>query len=327
MKIERLPSGSYRVRKTIKGKTHTLTYDTKPNKAQVDADIAKLYTKPSENIKITFEEAAKVYIDSKRNVLSPRTVKEYVETPKRLSEGFISMPLDKITQLDIQTEINALSKDKKPKTVRNYHAFISAVLRTYFPDMIINTTLPQKVKNEPYIPSEKDVKKVLEYTKKNRPIYYPCFVLATYGLRRSEITAITSDDIEGTILHVNKAKVLDENKNWVIKTTKTTESTRDIIIPQDIANIIKEKGCAFNGYPNDIDKALKSICKALKIREFSLHKFRHFFATKLLSENVDITTVMSLGGWQSPTVLQKHYAHALEEKKKTALDIISKSIG
>lgn len=65
-------------------------------------------------------------------------------------------------------------------------------------------------------------------------------------------------------------------------------------------------------------------CKATNVNNFSLHKLRHYFASKLLSENVDITTVMAMGGWQSTSVLRSHYAHAMEEKKQQAFDIIDK---
>ena len=75
-----------------------------------------------------------------------------------------------ITALDIQTEINRLSKEHSPKTVRNYHGFISAVLGTFCPNLKICTTLPQKVKNEPYIPSDNDVKQILEYVKDTEAI-------------------------------------------------------------------------------------------------------------------------------------------------------------
>lgn len=48
--------------------------------------------------------------------------------------------------MDIQTEINRLAKELSPKTVRNRHGFISAVLSVYNPSLKINTTLPQKIK-------------------------------------------------------------------------------------------------------------------------------------------------------------------------------------
>ncbi len=50
---------------------------------------------------------------------------------KMLSPAFLDENVHDITVLDIQTEINRISKDKSPKTARNYHGFISAVLGIY----------------------------------------------------------------------------------------------------------------------------------------------------------------------------------------------------
>lgn len=100
---------------------------------------------------MTFHQAAEKYMELKSNVLSPRTIKEYADTPARLSSHFCSMLISDITQQDIQKEINSLAKDKSPKTVRNYHGFITAILGTYRPDLKISTTLPQQVRSS--IPS------------------------------------------------------------------------------------------------------------------------------------------------------------------------------
>lgn len=326
MKIEKLPSGSFRVQKMIEGKRHSITFDHKPKQSEIDQEIAKLYTRINVDKRITFQKASTDYIESKKNVLSPRTIKEYQEIPARLSESFNNAKIDAITQMDIQQEINRLAKDKAAKTVRNYHGFITAVLRYYRPDIVIRTTLPQKKKVEPYIPTDEEVKKVLAYIKEHHPNYYVCVKLATYGLRRSEILAIDSNSVKGNILRIDKAKVLNEAKQWVIKPTKTTESTREIRIPQEIADSIKEKGYAFGGYPNDIYKVIDKTCAKLGIQKFSIHKLRHYCATKLLSENVDMTTVMAIGGWQSSSVLRSHYAHAVEEKKQSAFDILDNAL-
>lgn len=73
----------------------------------------------------------------KRNVLSPRTVKEYAETEKRLPDRFRNLRISDITQIQINRLINDLSKDQSPKTVRNYHGFVSAVLGVYRPKLKI----------------------------------------------------------------------------------------------------------------------------------------------------------------------------------------------
>lgn len=134
--------------------------------------------------------------------------------------------------------------------MRNYHGFISAVLGTFCPNLKICTTLPQKVKNEPYIPSDDDVRRILEYAKETK--YEIPIILACYGMRRSEICALTPDDIDGDVVTINKAKVQNQSHEWVTKTTKTTASTREIIIPVEIANRIREQGYVYNGHPGKI---------------------------------------------------------------------------
>ena len=231
-----------------------------------------------------FQSAAEKYIDSKRNVLSPTTIRGYKSSLKTISKKFQEINVHDITALDIQTEINRLSKEHSPKTVRNYHGFISAVLGTFCPNLKICTTLPQKVKNDPYIPSDNDVKQILEYIKDTE--FEIPIILACYGLRRSEICALTVDDLDGDVIRINKAKVMDENARWVEKTTKTTSSTREIVVPMEIADKIRERGRIYRGHPNSITIYLGKAEKRLGIPHFSLHKLRHYFASKMSALNV-----------------------------------------
>lgn len=317
MKIEKLPSGSYRIRKMYKGQMYAVVFDCKPTqKEALQAIAAELDKAQTKSTRMTFREAAEKYIQSKENVLSPRTVKEYTEVPNRLSEHFTSLLVSDISQIDIQKEINELAKEKRPKTVRNYHGFISAVLGTFRPDLNISTTLPQKVKNEPYIPSDTDIKRILEYAKGG--IYEIPIILACYGMRRSEICALTLDDLEDNVIHISKAKVQNRDKEWIIKSTKTTSSTRDIIIPQAVADKIKQQGYIYNGHPNSITDFLSSAQKQLKIPHFSLHKLRHYFASKMSAMNIPEADIMKLGGWETDYVMKGVYRHAMADRNKEA---------
>ena len=323
MKIEELSSGSYRVRKQIKGKKLCITFDHKPTENEIVMALGEhIDDFSTHEVAVKFLTAANRYVEMRRNVLSPKTVKEYKEIPNRLSNKFNNLNLYDITAQDIQAEINRIAKEKSPKTVKNTNSFINSVIKAYRHDFSGKITLPQQVINEPYIPTDEEVQKFLAYIKENRPKYYVLMVLSTYSLRRSEILAITADDLDGNILHITKAKVQDDNKRWVIKPTKTPKSKRDIEIPQEIADIIRRDNCAFSGHPGDISKIINTACKNLGIKRFSLHKLRHYFATRLLANNVDVMTIASLGGWSSPGMIYNRYGHAIEEKKRSALDLI-----
>ncbi len=213
-------------------------------------------------------------------------------------------------------KINQLAKGHSPKTVRNYHGFISAVLGTFCPNLKISTTLPQKIKNEPYIPSDEDVRRILERAKGTE--YEIPLVLACYGLRRSEICALTMNDLDGDIIRVNKAKVLREDGAWKIKTTKTTASTREIVIPMEIADKIKEKGYIYKGYPNSITRFLKASEDALGIPRFPLHKLRHYFASKMSALNIPEADILKMGGWETDHVMKSVYRHSMLDKEEQA---------
>ncbi len=317
MKIERLPSGSYRIRKMYKGKIYSVITDYKPTQKEAITLMAdKLQRAGSKTPRLTFREAAEDYVDMKRNILSPRTIKEYSETVGRFPKWFNELIITDITQVEINRLVNELSKTRAPKTVRNYHGFLTAVLGTFSPNLKISTTLPQKIKNEPYTPSQEDVKRILEKVK-DTPYEIP-IVLACYGMRRSEICALTIDDLDGDIVHINKALVLDENKRWVIKTTKTTESTRDIIIPMTLASKIRNQGYVYKGHPNTIYDCLKRTEKDLEIPYFSLHKLRHYFASQMSTLGVPEADILKLGGWETDHVMKSVYRHSMMEKEEKA---------
>ncbi len=315
MKIEKLPSGSYRIRKMYKGKMYTVITEYKPTQKEAIAFMSdKLKAAESKSVYLTFQKAAESYVDMKRNVLSPRTIKEYFETTGRLPNWFNDLIVSDITQIEINRLVNELSKNKSPKTVRNYHGFISAVLGTFCPNLKISTTLPQKVRNEPYTPTKEDVKRILAEIK-NTPYEIP-ITLACYGMRRSEICALTLDDIDEDIVHINKAIVLDENRKWVVKNTKTTESTRDIIIPMELADKIREQGYIYKGHPNTIYDCLKRTEQKLNIPHFSIHKLRHYFASQMSALGVPEADILKLGGWETDHVMKSVYRHSMMDKEE-----------
>lgn len=325
MKIEKRASGSYRVRKMYKGQMYTVSFDHKPTQKEamlaMAAELEKIQTRHKS---MTFQTAGEEYIKSKKNILSPATVRAYQSTMRSLSQQFMAKNIHDIAAVDVQTEVNRLANGHSPKTVRNYHGFLTAVLGAFCPNLKICTTLPQKVKTEPYIPSDEDVKKILEYTQNTE--YEIPIILACYGLRRSEICALKVGDLDGDIVRINKAKVLSGEKEWITKTTKTTSSTREIIIPMEIADKIREKGYVYKGHPNSITLYLGKAERILGIPHFSLHKLRHYFASKMSSMNIPEADIMKMGGWETDHVMKNIYRHSMIEKEENAKRTAAKKL-
>ena len=277
-------NGKWQIREMRNGLSRSITLSHKPTKKEALMLINEAfeYTPPQ---KIdTFYACAEEYIRAKSNVLSPATVREYYGTLNRLSEDFVRKEITDITQLDIQREVNRYAEHHAPKTVRNYHAFITSVLALYVPQLAVKTTLPKKIKGEVFIPSDDDVKAILTWIKENKPYCYVAFRLACYGLRRSEIMAITKDDVRGQTLTINKALVENHDRKWVVKGTKTEDSKREILIDRELARLIKSQDKAYTNSPYMLWENLRKAQDALGIEHFSFHKFRHYERKRNLTD-------------------------------------------
>jgi len=129
----------------------------------------------------------------------------------------MGLDVTNITQDIVQKAINKESLTHAPKTVRNMHGLLTAVLNVYRPGFILNTSLPQKIPPKLYIPTDDDIKILLKHV--NDEDMMTAILLAAYGsMRRSEICALESTDIFEQIIHVQRALVMDENKKMGSKT-------------------------------------------------------------------------------------------------------------
>lgn len=311
MKIEKRTNGLYRVRKQIDGLKIVLNFDHKPTQQEIFSALAEHDSSASKG---SFLSCANSYIASKSNVLSPSTIKGYTSVLRSIPDSFKNRRISEIKQPDIQEVINDYAVDHTPKTVRNLHGFISAVLRQFRPNMNIYTTLPQKREYEHYTPSEQDIKNILDASK-NDKVYHIPFQLGVMGLRRSEICALTLDDIDGNTLTINKALVLDKNNKWVLKSTKTLAGTRKIYITDSLVAEIRENGSIYAGYPSTLLNGLKSYQKKLGIPYFRFHDLRHFFASYAHSKGVSDADIMATGGWKSDYTMKNIYRHEMNARK------------
>ena len=310
MTIEKLPSGSYRIRKMIDGKLYTRTFDHKPNQAECEKAIAScLKDKPTLSINGTVRQCVAGYMESKSNVLSPSTIKGYTSMIKQIDDRFMDMKMSDLTLPILQNEINRYAIDHSPKSVSNYSGFLTSVAR-FVGLGIQSPTLPTKERSQAYIPSKNDIKRIVDYFKDTE--YEAAILLSIYGLRRSELMALTLDDLSGNILTINKAKVEATEGRWITKTTKTTDSTREVIISDHLADLIRNQGFIYNrsvGYLRDL---LYKAQSDLDIPHFPLHMMRHFFASYMHDQGYSDKQIMSAGGWKTNQVMKSVYQHALD---------------
>lgn len=321
MNIQKRTNGKYRIRERKNGKDYSVTVDHKPTKAEARELLDKIELSMDllgPDGGKTFSEAYNGYIEAKASVLSPSTLRGYKTSFRGLPEWFVEMPISKIKKTHVQKLVNDYSVDHSPKTVKNQYGLVSAVLKFYdVPSMSV--TLPQAQKEDFYIPGKEDVANLLKAASGTK--YEAAIRLGVYGLRRSEIMALTLADLsEDNVLTINKAKV--EGK---LKETKTTESARKVPIDNELADLIRKQGFIYEGSESRLSMAVTLIEEQAGLPHFSLHKLRHFYASYLheLGYYTD-AQIQELGGWASDHIMKRVYRHALdmdEAKKQMAKDI------
>jgi len=99
----------------------------------------------------------------------------------------------------------------------------------FLPDFTLKTTLPARQKPDLYTPSDDDIRRLLDHIS-GRELEIAVLLAAFGPMRRGEICALTSDDIHGNIVDVNKSMVQGPDGQWYVKQPKTYSSYRQIEI-------------------------------------------------------------------------------------------------
>jgi integrase len=320
-KAKKLPSGNWRVLvftgydENKKRKYKSFTHENKKEAEFLAAEYAAHLKEQSGTSTMTVGDAYDRYIASKSSVLSPSTVREYKRSRKHDLPSLMPVRFTDLTQELVQQAVNEAAKTHSAKSVRNMHGLLSAVLGMYLPSFKLNTTLPQRTKFEGFVPSDKEIQKLVSGIK-DTEMEAPVLLAAFGSLRRSEICPLEDTDIVGTVVNVNKAMVQDENKQWVIKPPKTFSGYRKVELSEFIiSRLPKAKGRIVNLNPNQITSRFAHVLHRLGIPHFRFHDLRHYQASILLALGVPDKYVMERGGWKSETTLKKIYQHILSQKK------------
>lgn len=310
MNITKLSTNHYRVRVMNEGKTYSKYYHYKPSLKEVQKDLYAMIENDEVGISEKLSICLDIYLNSKKNILSPATMRTYRRHIRAIPREVLEMKLSQINSITLQRLINNYASSHEPKTTKAFFGFISSVIK-YYSDIKIKVTLPPLIRKTIYIPTKEDMLSILSESKNTR--YYVPLLLASYGMRFGEINALTLADVSDGKICINKTMVYDENYKPIIKQPKTYESTRTIKVPTFITDLIKERQAIYNGSNVAINRYLYKIQKRLSIPHFSIHKLRHFFATELHNRNIPSKYIQAMGGWATDNILKTIYTHTNKE--------------
>lgn len=328
-KAKKLPSGNWRVQAniTIDGTIVRKSF-TNPDKKKAELAALewqnKLYKYTNEPTQLTLGEAIQKYIDNRRNILSPVTIATYEKIKKNYFLTQQSKKLSNISQNMLQSEINLLSKDLSPKSIRSIWGLISASIKNATNETI-NVTLPKKQKIIYSTPDLDTSLKILNACK-GTEIELPVTLALRLGLRISEICGLKWSAVYDDYLVINNVIVSYGTEEYE-KTPKSAAGNRKIPLPQDIKDLINAQ-TKINDYviqknSKAIGAMFRRILAKNNIPHCRFHDLRHATASAMALLNIPDRYAMKIGGWDSPEILHSVYQQTFTKEELAFSKLLS----
>ena len=325
-KIRKLPSGAYTCQLRVNGQSISITderYDVVEAKAYAYKS-GLMAAQGANATNLSLRQAIDLYIESRKNTLSPSTIRGY----RIIQENrFSQLMSKKISALNVQVCQRACNEEARhysAKTMSNSWRFVQSVIKEYGGEEI-RVRLPQRTKTERPFLSADEIPIFIEAIK-GSTAEVPA-LLALCSLRISETLALTYSNIDfvNNRIKVSGAVVTDENNLLVKKATnKTLSSARyvPIFIPELLEILAEEKS---NHSPDEpvvkmtqrmIYTHINNACKSNGLPPVGIHGLRHSFASLAYSLGVPELVTMQIGGWSDFGTMRKIYTHIAESQKE-----------
>ena len=324
VKAKKLPSGKWNCyvysHTDEKGKRHyaSFTAETKAEAQRLALEFQCNKNQESSPQEITVKKALDNYIASKTNDLSPSTINGYKKQLKHYDK-LANIRVGALNSVDLQNFVNDISAKVSPKTVSNIYSLLLSSIRQYS-DRNFRVTLPQKKNPERNIPTDADVKSLIENA---NPKLKLAIILGSQGLRRGEIASLKFKDIlsDFNAIYIH-SDLVKGDEGWVYKEIpKTSSSTRKVVLPKQIIDMLLEQKTEDK---TDDDYIIGLIPSSITTNFINLrdrlgmkcrfHDLRHYSASILHSIGVPDVYIMERGGWSSDNVLKSIYRNSLSDK-------------
>ena len=326
-KAKKLPSGQWRTlvydyTETLpdgKKKRHyeSFTAGTKAESELMAAEFATTKSKKCNN-NMTILESMDQLIKLKGNVLSPSTLREYKRLKEKAYDDIRNHQVKKLDKMTIQGWVNDYAMNHSPKSTKNAYQFLNSAIHLVDENINFNITLPQAIRKEVYTPTDDDIRRICDFVKENdKDMLIAIYLGAFGGLRRSEMCALTADDIRpDNRIIINKGMV-DDGDSWVVKNfPKNDSSNRTVTYPAFVMEVLPKTGKLITITPDAVTARFRKIVKKCNVPYFRLHDLRHYTASILHALGIPDEYIMKIGGWSSDYVMKSRYRGVMSDYEK-----------
>ena len=265
------------------------------------------------------------------------------------------IPLNKLTQNDLQQFYARLKRNGRKKYVEKYgtglsdrmvracHASCRMALEKAVAEGLIRVNpaigckLPPKKAREMQVLTKDELHRVLAQAKEDG--YYELFLLELgTGMRRGELMGLQWDDLNfqtGELKIVRQACAV--NGKIEISVPKTKSSIRTVVLPPSLVEVLKKYMETVNSrwmfpspqnpdvprYPTSVGDILSILLKRAGCKHVRFHDLRHTFASILINQDVPLLNVSTFLGHSDLSTTANIYAHLDKSKKQESADVIS----
>lgn len=269
------------------------------------------------------------------------------------------LPLNKLTQNDLQQFYAKLKKNGRKKLTEKYgdglsdrmvrmcHAICRSALEKAVKDGLIRVNpaigckLPPKRAREMQVLDRDELQRFLIQAQAEG--YYELFLLdLATGLRRGELLALQWDDLDFKtgVLNVDK-QVYEVHGELQFSKPKTKNSIRKIVLPPAVVEVLREYRTHVHSRwmfpspvkedspltPGAVRARLQIILEHAQCKQVRFHDLRHTFATLALQNGMDVKTLSAMLGHVSAATTLDIYTHITDDMQRTAAANIDRGIG
>lgn len=326
-KAKKLKSGTWRVLvfshfEQVDGvKKRRYESFTAPTKAEAELKAAQ-FANNKDRVrcgKLTVGDAIERYIASRKNTLSPSTLKTYLADFENNTGMIRNIPISSVTSEDLQRFVDDLAGRLSPKSVKNAYGLVLASIKVYS-DKMYRVTLPARIPADFDIPTDKQIALLMDNA---TPRLKLCIALSALGtLRRGEICGLKYKDVlyDFNAVYVHSDVVMGADGEWVHKDMpKNSSSIRRVQLPAAVMDLIghgEPEEYIYKGTPTSITNKFCRLRDRLGMK-CRFHDLRHYSASIMHAIGIPDQYIMAQGGWSTDSTLKAVYRNTLSDKQKT----------
>lgn len=318
-------------------------------KREANDELAKMIVEHKKShSSVTFNDVFKEYIKDQKDKVKPITHSHYEPLYNHIKDLIGNMPIEKLTIQKYKQIKDELDKTQLSTSRKNrLHKFICTLLKSAYMNYgIWNDSAirvggfnePAKIKDDISFFTEEEFKLFRDEFADDITLYCLYGLLFYEGLRIGEALALNWKDIDLTdgYIKINKtysSKLNSDYKKqeYYITSPKTKSSNRTIPIEKSLLNDLKslynvskdmygfeDDWFVFGGFKpmseTKITNRKNEACKKLKLKQITIHQFRHSCISYLANNGVEPVAIQSFVGHSKLSTTMDVYTHVYKSK-------------